>query len=99
MNETRSTPTLSETVAAIVTMSDTVVFVTGDVIATAGGVRSTVTARAVEPTFPELSRATTLSVCAPSANGVVSHDVQYGAVLASLVMSMPSTRNRTPATA
>src|SRR5881398_572691 len=54
---------------------------------------------AVDDVFPALSRTTAVSVCEPSAVTVVSQFTEYGATVASVPSTPPSSLNWTPATA
>src|SRR5689334_4590083 len=75
--------------------------VVGDVIATAGGVRSLKTVTLTGDEFhntPKPSRATAVSVCDPLVAVFVFHWIEYGAVVSSAPMLTPSSLNCTPAT-
>ena len=74
----------------------------GAVMATVGGVASTLftvttTARDVVR-LPAASRATAVSVWLPLAAVAVFHEIEYGAVVSSAPRLMPSSLNCTPAT-
>src|SRR6185295_682561 len=71
----------------------------GEVIVAAGAVLSTVTLTAADVVvLPAASRETAVKVCGPSATAAVSHEIEYGAALASAPIWTPSTRKRTPTT-
>src|SRR6185295_17755739 len=101
------TPTmamLSEAVAETVTLVPaTVAPLAGAVIATVGGVASTLlTVTETGADVVELaaaSRATAVSTCVPLAIVVVFHDIVYGAAVSSAPRFAPSSLNCTPTTA
>src|SRR5205823_1235260 len=105
LNCTPTTPTLSLVVAVTVAaVPDTVAPFVGAVIETTGGVVSGTVLETVTVTvadvavLPAASRATAVNVCVPFDAAVVSHVMEYGAVVASAPRSMPSSLNCTPAT-
>ena len=103
LNCTPTTPTLSAAVAATATLApDTVAPVVGAVIATVGGVLSTlltVTFTTAEVVLlPAASRATAVSVCPPLLALVLSQVIAYGEVVSSAPRLAPSSLNCTPAT-
>src|SRR5256885_1204926 len=96
---TPTTPTLSVAVAETVTVPDTLAAGAGAVSATVGGaVSATVTLTAALAVWPAASRATALTLWAPRAASVVSHDTEYGAAVTSAPKFVPSTLNCTPTT-
>src|SRR5437660_1467507 len=92
LNCTPTTPTLSDAVAVIVVVPETVAPLAGAVILTVGGVVSfeTVTVIAAEVVvFPAASRATAVSVCPALRSAVVSHATAYGAAVSSVPRFAP----------
>src|SRR2546426_887177 len=100
-NWTPTTPTLSDALALIVVVPETVAPFAGAVRLTVGGVVSLstvpVTAAAVA-VLPAASRATAVNVCDALLAVVVSHAIAYGAVVSSTPRLAPSSRNWTPTT-
>jgi 5,10-methenyltetrahydromethanopterin hydrogenase len=103
-NWTLVTPTLSEALALTVIVPDTVAPFAGEVmlaegaVVSGGGAFETVTPIVAEVrVLPAASRATALIVCAPSATVLVSHGIEYGALVSS-ARTTPSSRKRTPTT-
>src|SRR3954451_11238150 len=94
---------LSDAVAVTATLLPaTVVPLAGAVIATVGGVASTLfTVTATAPAvvvLPAASRATAVSACDPFAEVVVFHETVYGAAATSAPRFAPSSLNWTPST-
>src|SRR5205807_2249614 len=90
---------LSDALALTVIVPLTAVPAAGPVMATVGGVLSTVTLTAAEVTvLPAASRAVAVNVCDPSATPAVFHATAYGADVFSAPSGAPSTKNCTPAT-
>src|SRR2546426_1044200 len=100
-NWTPTTPTLSDALALIVVVPETVAPFAGAVRLTVGGVVSlspvTVIVAAVA-VLPAASRATAVSVCDALLAVVVSHAIAYGANMSSTPTSAPSRRDWTPTT-
>src|SRR5437899_1048375 len=100
-NWTPATPTLSDAVAVIVVVPETVAPLAGAVTLTVGGVVSlkTVTVTAADVVvFPAASRATAVSVCDALVAVLVSHATAYGAAVSSVPRFAPSILNCTPTT-
>jgi hypothetical protein len=100
-NWTPATATLSEAVALILIVPETVPLFVGDVIEIVGGVVSTdefftvtLTLELI-PEFPAESFATARSVCTPFVLFVVSHEKLYGAVVSAPPRLAPSNWNCT----
>src|SRR5205807_7404316 len=90
---------LSDALALTVIVPLTAVPAAGPVMATVGGVLSTVTLTAAEVTvLPAASRAVAVNVCDPSATPAVFHATAYGADVFSAPSGAPSPKNCTPAT-
>src|SRR5688572_2632644 len=102
-NWTPATVTSSDAFAVTLIDPNSVAPPPGEVIASVGGVVSvfaTVTATAADVVvFPAPSRACAVTLCDPLLAVAVFHVAWYGAVVSSAPTWMPSTRNRTPATA
>src|SRR5207253_1861605 len=100
-NWTPTTPTLSDALALIVVVPETVAPPAGAVRLTVGGVVSlstvTVIAAAVV-VLPAASRATAVNVCDALLAGVVSQAIAYGAVVASTATVPRRERRWTPTT-
>jgi len=99
-NRTSRMPTLSDALALIVIVPETVPPDAGAVMAVTGGVLSAVPVTvAAVVRFPAASRATAVSVCDPLLVVPVFHVTEYGAVVSSAPRSAPSILNWTPTTA
>src|SRR5437867_2500974 len=104
LNWTPTTPTLSEAVAEIVVVADTVEPPAGPVIETAGAVVSSTTLLTVTETgadvvwLPAASRATAVRLCTPLLAVAVFQDTVYGDDASSLPRLAPSSLNCTPTT-
>src|SRR5262245_27600816 len=97
---TPTTPTLSDAVTSMVTEAERYAPAPGVVIGTVGGIVSpvwaflTVTLTPDEVVrFPAASRATAVIVCGPFEASVVSHVIEYGAVVSSAPRLTPSRLN------
>src|SRR5262249_46267607 len=100
-NCTPTTPTLSLASADIAMVPCRLEPADGAVNEQVGGVVSAlfvVTVRVAVAVLPAASRATAVSVCEPLATVDEIHEMVYGATVSSVPMSLPSTRNCTPAT-
>src|SRR5207237_9221004 len=96
VNCTPTTPMLSDAVAEIVAVPDTVARSTGDTIPTVGGVVSvllTVTEALDSAVFPAASRATAPTVWGPLGAVPVFHAMVYGDEATSAPSAEPSSVN------
>src|SRR5919108_678354 len=99
LNCTPTTPTLSEALAVTVVVPEMVDPPAGAVMLAVGGVVSFATVTVTDAdvvVLPAASRATAVNVCDTLLAVVVSHAIEYGAVVSSAPKFAPSSLNCTP---